>query len=343
MKHFSIRNLLNQHKFFRRMGKLLFEERNPAILIRQEAESSDKFGKKPQDRTVEEVIKYGIINIDKPAGPTSHQVSAYVQKILHIKKGGHSGTLDPNVTGCLPVALEKSTKIVQTLLTAGKEYVCLMHLHKPIPEYELYKAIEKYTGKITQLPPVKSSVKRQWRERTIYYLEILETEGQDVLFKVGCQAGTYIRKLVHDLGQELKVGAHMAELRRTKAGPFDETTLDTLQDVTDAYYYYKQGKEEFIRKIIQNAEFAVSHLPKIWILDTTVDSICHGASLAVPGIAKLESDIKQKDLVAVFTLKNELVSYGESLMDSGEMMAKKGLAVRTEKVIMELGVYPRYN
>ena len=324
--------------------ELPFENIKRKVIVRKKTITSTKFGKLPKDRTVEEHINLGIVNIDKPAGPTSHQVSAYVQKILNIKKSGHSGTLDPNVTGVLPVGLQKSTKIIQTLLKAGKEYVCVMHLHKKVPEYKLYKIFEKFTGKIKQLPPIKSSVKRQLRERTIYYIKILDIIDQDVLFQVGCQAGTYIRKLVHDMGQELKVGAHMAELRRTKAGPFTENTLFTLQDLTDAYYYYKKyGKEKFIRQVIQPVENAVSHLPKIWVMDTTVDSLCHGASLKIPGISKLESGIEKKDLVAIYTLKNELICYGEAVLSSEEMSAERGLAVKSGKVVMEPGVYPRMN
>lgn len=324
--------------------ELPFEKIERKVITRKKTITSTKFGKFPKDRTVEEHINLGIINIDKPAGPTSHQVSAYLQKILNIKKSGHSGTLDPNVTGVLPVGLQKSTKIIQTLLKAGKEYVCVMHLHKQVPEYKLYKIFEKFTGKIKQLPPIKSAVKRQLRERTIYYIKVLDIQDQDVLFQVGCQAGTYIRKLVHDMGQELNVGAHMAELRRTKAGPFDENTLFTLQDLTDAFYYYKKyGKEKFIRQVIQPVENAVSHLPKIWVMDTTVNSMCHGASLKMPGISKLESGIEKKDLVAIYTLKNELICYGEAVLTSEEMSADKGLAVKSGKVVMEPGVYPRMN
>ena len=282
------------------MGDLPFEKIKREILLKKEAQTSDKFGFYPENRTVEELMQFGVINIDKPAGPTSHQVSAYLQKILNLDKAGHSGTLDPNVTGVLPITLNKSTKIVQTLLKAGKEYICLMHLHRPVEEFELYKVFEKFTGKIKQLPPIKSAVKRQIRERRIYYIELLDIIEQDVLFKVGCQAGTYIRKLVHDMGQELKVGAHMAQLRRTKAGPFNETSLFTLQDVSDAYYYYKEKKnDKFIRRVIMSIERAVSHLPKIWVIDTAVDSLCHGASLAVPGISKLEAGIEIDELVAI--------------------------------------------
>jgi H/ACA ribonucleoprotein complex subunit 4 len=326
------------------MGRLPFEDNKREVLIRKQAETSEKYGMFPENRSIKQLLKYGVINIDKPAGPTSHQVSAYLQKILDIKKAGHSGTLDPNVTGVLPITLNKATKIVQTLLKAGKEYVCLMHLHKPVEEFMLFEVFEKFTGKIKQLPPIKSAVKRQTRERSIYYIELLDFSGQDILFKVGCQAGTYIRKLVHDIGQHLKTGAHMAELRRTKAGPFNESNLFTLQDTADAFYYYKKyGNETFLRKVIQPIEKAVAHLPKIWVLDTTVDSLCHGASLAVPGISKLESNIEIGELVAIYTLKNEYICFGRAMIDSKKMLLEKGMAVKTEKVVMETGTYPKHN
>ncbi|NTV23066.1 MAG: RNA-guided pseudouridylation complex pseudouridine synthase subunit Cbf5 [Nanoarchaeota archaeon] len=320
---------------------LPFERVKRSVLVRRIAQTSDKFGMNPKDRTVEQLLQVGIVNIDKPEGPTSHQVSAYVQRILGLTKSGHSGTLDPNVTGCLPVTLEKSTKIVQTLLTAGKEYICIMHLHKEVPDYELYKALDKFTGKINQLPPVKSAVKREWRERTVYYIEILSKLEQDILFRVGTQAGTYIRKLVHDIGQELGCGAHMAELRRSKAGPFSESTLCTLQDLADAYHYYKAGNDKYIRRLVMPVEFGISHLPKIWVMDTTIDTICHGASLSVPGISKLETGIQKGDMVAILSLKDELVSFGIATLSSKEMMGEKGLAVKADKVLMEPGTYPK--
>lgn len=163
------------------------------IFIKKEAEG--EFGKSPKERTTEELIDYGIVNIDKPKGPTSHQTSDYVKKILKIKKAGHSGTLDPAVTGVQPVALGKATRITQFLLTAPKEYVCLMHLHQEVEEEKIRNTTEQFIGKIQQLPPIKSAVKRELRTREIYEFEILEINGKDVLFRVRCQAGTYIRKL----------------------------------------------------------------------------------------------------------------------------------------------------
>ncbi len=321
---------------------LPFEKAKREILVKKEAKTDEKLGRNPEERKTEEIINYGVVNINKPQGPTSHQVSDYVQKILNIKKSGHSGTLDPNVHGALPVALGRSTRVVQTLLTSGKEYVGIMHLHKDVDENNLKETIKKYfTGKIRQTPPLKSSVKRVERTREIYYFEILEKDEKDVLFIVGCQAGTYIRKLIHDLGQKLKIGAHMLELRRTKAGPFDEKTLCTLQDLTDAFYFYKnENNDKFLRKIIQPVENAIRHLPKIWVFDTTIDTMCHGANLNIPGISKLNSGINENDIVAVMTLKEELVALGTAKMNSEKILKdEKGLAVKTDKVFMEPGTY----
>ena len=248
------------------------------------------------------------------------------------------------MTGVLPVAVGRATRIVQLLLTAGKEYVCLMHLHKDVEEKRLREVCAEFTGKIKQLPPVRSSVKRQLRERTVYYFELLEIDGKEVLFKVGTQAGTYIRKLVSDIGEKIG-GAHMVELRRTKAGPFseDDGTLTTLQDLADAYYYYKsEGNDKYIRKIIQPVERAVEHIPKIWITDSAVESLCHGAPLHMPGVAKHESGIKKGDTVAIMTLKDELVAYGKAAADSEKILKDdKGLAAKVEAVFMKEGTYPR--
>ncbi len=319
---------------------LPFEKQKREILIRKEAKTSQEFGCYPEERPVEEIINYGIVNIDKPSGPTSHQVSAYVKEILNIKKAGHSGTLDPKVTGVLPVALGEATKANQIMLKAGKEYIAVMHLHKPADERFIIEELKKLVGVIEQTPPLRSAVKRKPRKRQIYYVKVLEIEDRDVLFKIGVEAGTYIRKLIHDFGIKTKIGAHMSALRRTKAGPFNEGTTFTLQDLKDAVYYYREeNNDKFLKKIIQPVEVAFTHIPKIWIFDSAVDSICHGANLNVPGISKLHSGIKKGDTVAIFTLKNEIVAYGIAQLNSEEMLGEKGFAVDTERVFMKPGTY----
>jgi len=323
--------------------KLPFEKIEREIITKRESETDKRYGKKPDERTIKELFDYGVININKPDGPTSHQVSDYVQKILGIAKAGHSGTLDPRVTGALPLALGKATRIVQTLLKSGKEYVCIMHLHKEVSQSKIQKTAKGFIGKIKQIPPLKSAVKRQERTREIYYINIYEIEGKDVLFKVGCEAGTYIRKLVHDWGKKIGVGAHMQELIRTKAGPFTDKDRVTLHDLKDAYEIYKEGNEELLRKIIHPMERGVDHIPKVWAIDTAVDTLCHGADLSIPGISKLHSKIEKDDIVAVMTLKGELICLGTSRMKTEEIIKQeKGIAVTTKKVFMEPSTYPKF-
>ncbi len=323
--------------------ELPFEKIKREILTRREHVSDPKFGCRPEARPIQQHLNYGVVNVDKPKGPTSHQVSAYVQKIFGIDKAGHSGTLDPKVTGVLPVALSKVTKVVQALLPAGKEYVCIMHLHDDIKEEQIRAACNEFVGRIKQMPPLKSAVKRQERYRKVYYFNILEIKKREVLFRVGCQAGTYIRKLVHDIGVKLGCGAHMAELRRTKAGPFNESTLCTMQDLTDAVWLFKEKNDEsLLRKYVQPVENAVAHLPKVWVLDSTVASIAHGANLKIPGISRVHSDIQADELVAIMTEKDELVAFGEAKMISKDMVKKeRGIAVVLERVFMERDVYPK--
>lgn len=322
--------------------KLPFEELKFSTVVKSPEETDASYGCKPEERTAEQLINYGIVNLNKPKGPTSHQVSEFVQRIFGIEKAGHSGTLDPAVTGVLPAALGRATRIVQLLLSAGKEYVGIMHLHKSVEENELRKTLKEFTGKITQLPPVRSAVVRQPRERSVYYFDILEIDGQDVLFRAGVQAGTYIRKLCHDIGKK-HGGAHMAQLVRTKAAMFSLDSAVTLQDLEDAVHYWKQGNEKMLRKFILPVETGVQHIPKVYIQDSAVDAVCHGAMLNVPGIVKFETPLDKDDDTAIMTLKGELVAIGSAQMTSEELnKAKKGLAVRTKKVFMLPGTYPKY-
>ncbi|MBI4145058.1 RNA-guided pseudouridylation complex pseudouridine synthase subunit Cbf5 [Candidatus Woesearchaeota archaeon] len=325
------------------MPALPFELRNPEIIVKKKAKTDAKFGHEPDKRPIDQILTYGIVNLNKPAGPSSHQVSAYLQSILKLEKAGHSGTLDPMVTGVLPTALGRATRIVQALLTAGKEYVALMHIHDDVPQGKIYSVIKEFTGKIKQLPPVRSAVKRQLREREIYYIDVIEVDGRDVLFKMGCQAGTYVRKWCHDVGEKLGVGAHMAELVRTKAGPFQFNTMVTLQDIEDALHYYHADKnEKLLRHCIQPVENGIRHLSKIWVTDSAVESLCHGALLHVPGIVKFESDLEADETVALLSLKGELIALGVSRIGAEELRLKeKGVAAKVIAVFMQPGTYPR--
>jgi H/ACA ribonucleoprotein complex subunit 4 len=331
--------------FFDMGNSLPFEGVKRELLVRKDAGSDPAYGVDPEKRPIPELLRNGFVNIDKPPGPTSHQVSAWARHIASAKKAGHAGTLDPAVTGVLPIAFDNAAKVLKALLYAGKEYVALMHLHGDVSEAQVKDAFKGHVGKITQLPPLRSNVKRVLREREIYYIQFLEKKDRDVLFKVGCQAGTYIRRLCEQLGKELEVGAHMAELRRTKAAGFTEQSkLVTLQDLSDAVFYWKEeGNERFLRYCVQPVESALKHVSRVWVFDETVESLCLGAKLAIPGISKLESGISNGDLVQVLSIKGELVGLGTALLSSEDVLnQQKGLAVKMDRIVMKAGTYPRF-
>ncbi len=248
------------------------------------------------------------------------------------------------MTGILPIALEEATKVVQSLLKAGKEYVCVMKTHSNVSESQIKKVLEEFQGKIFQRPPIRASVKRVVRTRRIYYLNVLEIEGRNILFRVGCEAGTYIRKLVHDVGEALGCGAHMHELRRTRSGPLTEDkNCFTLHDV--AYYvngWKKENDEELLRSFVLPMERALDLLPKIVIRDSAVDALCHGAHLTAPGVTALETEIEKGSSVAIFTLKGEVVTLGTAIASTNEILdLSHGIVATNDRVLMPRGTYPR--
>ena len=249
------------------------------------------------------------------------------------------------MTGVLPITLEESRKIVQALLYSGKEYVCVMKLHGDISQDKVKAALEEFEDTIYQRPPLRASVKRQLRTRKIYYLDFLEMDGRDVLFKVGCEGGTYIRKLCYDIGEVLGCGAHMQELRRTRAGPFVENSGDsvTLHDVAYWFTEWREQKDdEFLKKIIQPMENALALVPKIYIRDSAVDAICHGANLTAPGVLSLETEIEKGSLVAILTLKGEAVALAKALVSTKEILdMEHGMVAETKRVLMPRGTYPK--
>jgi tRNA pseudouridine55 synthase len=217
-----------------------------------------------------------------------------------------------------------------------------MQVHADIPENTLRSVLNEFTGQIYQKPPLRASVKREPRIRTIYKTDIHEIEGRKVLFTCVCQAGTYMRKLCSDIGEVLGCGAHMRELRRTRAGPFKEDeTLVNLHQLSAAQSDFETGDDTALLRIIQPMEVALASLPKVVIRDSAVDAVCHGADLALPGVVQLDSAVERNKLVSIFTLKGEAVALGRALLTSREMLDReKGVSVNVERVIMERGTYP---
>lgn len=315
------------------MARMIAKDRDPLLT---------ESGRRPEGRSMEELLAAGVINLDKPMGPTSHQVTAWVRDILGVERIGHGGTLDPKVSGVLPIALGKATKATDLVLRSDKEYVCLMTLHRDVEEAKLRRVLATFVGEIYQVPPVRAAVKRQMRVRRIHGIKVLQVKGRAVLFRVGCDAGTYIRTLCVDVGEALGVGAHMDELRRTRSGSMREAGSVQLQDLKDAFVYWKQGDETHLRRMIAPMEALLEPLRKVVLKDTAVDAVCHGADLAAVGIAKVDDSISKGELVALMTQKGEVVGLANALMSGEEMgRAREGIALRTDRVLMEPGVYPR--
>lgn len=230
---------------------------------------------------VERLLEFGILNIDKPSGPTSFQVDEFVKKSLGLRKTSHFGTLDPNTSGVLPIALNRACKLLGWFIKKRKTYVGIMKIHKKIPEEKLKEEMSQFVGKIIQLPPVKSRVKREEREREVYYWKILEFDGKDVLFEVECEAGTYVRKLISNLGEKIG-GAHMAELRRIKAGIFSEQDKNfvNLYEFEKAVQDYKKGDERKLQEMLIPAGEAIKKvLPVIHVGKKSIKQLFTGKPL----------------------------------------------------------------
>jgi H/ACA ribonucleoprotein complex subunit 4 len=249
-----------------------------------------------QKKSMKELLEFGILNINKPSGPTSFDVSDSVKKKLDVRKTSHFGTLDPKVTGVLPIALNRACKLTGFFLGEDKEYVGIMKIHQDISLKEIEKAIKKeFLGKITQLPPIKSRVKREERQREIKSFKILEKDGRNVLFQVECEGGTYIRKLIHDLGEHLKIGAHMLELRRVRAGIFKEEKSYTLYDLEKA-----TKDEKALKEMIIPGEVITELYPIVQIKKEFTDRILHGQPIYRENLTK-KYEFNDEDKISVFS------------------------------------------
>jgi len=313
------------------------------LLVVDEEQTDPEHGHAPSERPVESLLQYGLIPLDKPRGPTSHEVVAWVRKLLGVERAGHSGTLDPPVSGLLPIGLGNATKALGLLLDYPKEYWGVMRLHSSVPRRQLDDVVAEFTGEIYQRPPQRSSVKRDTRTRVIHELQIAEAKGNLYLVRCLCESGTYIRKLYYDIGEVLGVGATMIELRRTRVGPIDEKDgFITLHELSDALYRLRGGDEVGLRKCVKPIESILGPNKKVVARDSAIDAVCHGARLAVPGVLSVSEDLSKDDEVVVMSGKGELVALGKALMTAKEVEAAgRGLAVSIERVVMAQGTYPK--
>eukprot|EP00455_Lapot_gusevi_P017925 TRINITY_DN196_c0_g1_i3.p1 TRINITY_DN196_c0_g1~~TRINITY_DN196_c0_g1_i3.p1 ORF type:complete len:513 (-),score=233.02 TRINITY_DN196_c0_g1_i3:95-1633(-) len=304
-------------------------------------------GWSPLKRPLAEYIKSGIINLDKPSNPSSHEVVAWIKRILRCEKTGHSGTLDPKVTGNLIVCVDRATRLVKSQQNAGKEYVCVIRLHDKIPSAkDLHKALETLTGALFQRPPLIAAVKRQLRVRTIYETKLFEYDAERHLgvFWVKCEAGTYIRTMCVHLGLLLGVGAHMQELRRVRSGFMGEhNNMVTMHDVLDAQWVYdNHADESYLRRVVQPLEALLVGYKRIVVKDSAVAALCHGAKFMIPGLLRFDNDIEVGDECVLITTKGEAIALAIAQMTSPQMATcDHGVVAKLKRVVMERDLYPK--
>ena len=314
------------------------------FLIKDEEPTNPNYGFRPEERPIDLYLSFGVVNVDKPRGPTSHVVTTWVKRIALAEKAGHAGTLDPQVSGVLPVGINRATPALAYVTHSPKEYVGVMRLHDDIDDESLRRVLEMFKGRIYQKPPKRSAVRRKLRTREVYEVELLERDRRDVLFRLKCESGFYVRKFVHDVGLILGVEAHLDELRRVATGPFrEDSTLMTLHDLEVAFEVWRKlGDESLLRRSVLPVEYVFRDFPKIVIRDSAVGAIAHGAQLAAPGVLRLSPSIKEGDLVAIFTQKGEVVATARALLSSeGILESDRGVVAKLERVFIPRDLYPK--
>jgi len=284
----------------------------------------------PDDRTPAELLSFGVVNLDKPPGPSAHQVAGWVRDLTAQDRAAHAGTLDPKVTGCLPTLLGDAVRLAQVFDDSVKEYVAVLELHKPAPA-SLDSVLAEFEGEIYQKPPRKSAVARRLRTRTIHDLDVLEVRDRQALLRVRCASGTYVRKLCHDLGLALGTGAHMGALRRTATGSFDDATLASMHDLHDAVVEWRERDDDrWLREVVQPAERALRAVPRVTIADSAAEQVAEGAPVYAPGV--LDADTAERGATVVcYTPAGAAVCLGTLV---GDPDADSGTVVELERVLV---------
>ncbi|XP_045505740.1 H/ACA ribonucleoprotein complex subunit 4 [Colias croceus] len=305
------------------------------------------FGHSPLKRPISEYVKTGFINVDKPSNPSSHEVVSWIKRILKVEKTGHSGTLDPKVTGCLIVCIDRATRLVKSQQNAGKEYVAVFNLHSAVESIKnVTQGLEKLRGALFQRPPLISAVKRQLRVRTVYDSKLLDFDQERNIgvFWVSCEAGSYIRTMCVHLGLMLGVGGQMIELRRVRSGIQGEKEgMVTMHDILDAQWAYENHKDEtYLRRVISPLEGLLVAHKRIFIKDSAVNAVCYGAKVLLPGVLRYEDGIEMDQEIVIVTTKGEAVALAIALMTTSTMAScDHGVAAKLKRVIMERDTYPR--
>tara|TARA_B100000029_G_C17495977_1_gene930885 strand:- start:257 stop:1222 length:966 start_codon:yes stop_codon:yes gene_type:complete len=312
-------------------------------ILDKDAISEPKYGCPPESRSIEQLLEGGWILLDKPSGPSSHQLAAWAREMLGVEKLGHGGTLDPFANGGLLLLSGCATRLTGRILKGEKQYICVMKIPNDIKEGNLKNAISNLEGRIHNVPPKESAVKVQVRQRTIKSFNILERDERILLCEIQCEAGTYVRTLTRDLGLLLGGEVELLELRRSKSGYFSENDAITMHQLSDAIYLWKQHDEPAaMKKILQPVEKLVEGIPKIIIKDGAASALAHGAPLARPGIVGINNKVNRGDEVAIMTIKGEIVCLATMSVNGSDVPNMNGGEVaRPNLVLMQTDTYPK--
>jgi H/ACA ribonucleoprotein complex subunit 4 len=284
-----------------------------------------------------------VILVDKPPGPSSHQLASWARDILGLKRLGHGGTLDPFATGALTLLLGKATRLTEVVLSGNKTYIAILKIDSSISSKQVEEVLERFSGEVYNVPPLESAVKIRVRTRVIQEIKLLESDQEDGLHtvSVSCQAGTYIRTLARDIGLMLGTPCVLSELHRHSTGSFEQSSLCTMQQLADAAMLAEEGDEEALCRLIAPVERILGSIPGVWVRDSAIASICHGAPLAVPGVVSLDSDMSPGDKTVIWSSKGEAVAVGEMIVGSSDVPnMTEGELIKPKIVLMDKDEYP---
>ena len=299
-------------------------------------------GINPEEMTIEQKLSSGFILLDKPPGPTSHQIASWVRDLLGLDRLGHGGTLDPFATGVLPLMAGKSMKLTKGILKTDKSYIAVLKFSQAPSTQELETVMTNLTGRIYNVPPEISAVKVQVRTRRIFKFELIEHNDREAVARIACEAGTYIRTIARDMGLMLGYGVELKELRRENSGRFSLADCVTLQQIADAVWLWKEcDNPNALSKIIHPTEKLLLDKPYIIVKDSAASALCHGAPLLRPGLVEIDETLSSGLEVAAFTTKNEIVGIVKMSKDYSEISASEsGEIGKPVMILMEQERYP---
>ena len=308
-------------------------------------DTNDKYGCHPNNRTISELLDSGIVLINKPAGPTSHQLTAWARNLLGLNRLGHGGTLDPFATGLLTLLCGKATKITNIVLSSNKSYTAVLKFADTVTKEELIVILNELTGEVFNVPPKDSAVKVQVRTRMVFSNKLLDLDdnGKLAIIQISCNAGTYVRTLAKDIGLIIGTKCDLIELHRDTTGSFEEGMACTMHQLTDAVFLWNnQGDDKGLKKLISPIESILGNLPRAYVKDGAASAVSHGAPLARPGLVRIEKGIKKGDTIIIMSVKEEAVAIATLELNSDDLKdIKSGQIATSQSVLMAPGTYPR--